>query len=142
MSVINNIVLSTLLLVTPSVIFLLEAYLEVVVIALKTGTQANYDSLNRKEHFRSGLLATAIISPFVAVALWQGLYWLVVPILINRRLVFDPALKAMRKRRMDKYEGTGPVDRFFSKLFGIEGAKWEIASELAVTLILFFIQIH
>lgn len=142
MDAINRTLVAALLIAIPSITFFLEAYLEVIVIALKNGSLKDYDSLNKKEHSRSAMFATAILSPFIGVAVLFHFYWLIPAILVNRRLVFDPMLKIMRKRRLQAYEGTGPVDRAFSRLFGTNGALWEIACEFAFTLILYFIAIN
>lgn len=142
MDAINRTLVAALLLIIPTIIFFLEAYLEVIVIALKNGSLSNYDSLNRKEHVRSAMFAAGILSPFVLTAIFFHFYWLIPAILINRRLVFDPMLKIMRKRTMRKYEGTGPVDQAFSRIFGIEGALWEIVCEFVLTLTLYFIAIN
>jgi hypothetical protein len=143
MGAINNpAVAAALLLLTPYVIFFLEAYLEVVVIALKDGKLKDYETLNRKEHNRSFFLAASILAPFISVAIYCGFYALIPAILVSRRLIFDPVLKVFRKRRLVKYEGGGPVDAFCARLFGAEGAAWEIACEATLTVLLYFFSIR
>lgn len=143
MIVINEMTICILLLTIPTLMFILEAFLEVVVIALKADADKlpNWNRLNQKEHIRSGMLATMMISPYIGVAIYNGLWWMLIPIIINRRLVFDPCLKIMRKRKLSLYEGRGPVDQFCARIFGINGAKYEIAAELIISLTFFFIQI-
>lgn len=132
MIVISKQVLCFYLLAMPTVIFLAEAWLEVIVLQLKYNPPIRLD---QQEHFRSGVLACLVLSPFVACACLNGLYWLLPALLVNRRMVFDPALKLLRKpcRRLYKYEGTGPVDAFCTKIFGRNGAGIEISLELAAT---------
>ncbi len=119
-----------------------EAWLEVVVIALKDASLSEYKALNRIEHFRSGVYSFTVAFPYILASVYLGYYWYIPAILINRRLFFDPALKLLRspRRRLSLYEGDGPIDNFFAGIFGRNGAKWEILLEALATVAFIVIQ--
>lgn len=117
-----------------SITNLVEAWLERVVIDLKNDSLSNYRRLNAQEHTRSFIYSSAVASPYVIAALFLGLYWIIPPLLINRRMVFDPSLKLFRGRKLARYEGNGPVDNFCKSIFGRNGAHWEVLVELAITV--------
>jgi hypothetical protein len=130
-----------LLLLGPPLTHLAEAWLEEVVIRLKNPNLPDYDRRNRQEHRRSFIYSAAVLLPYGAIACLFGLYWLLGTLIISRRMIFDPSLKLWRGRRLDLYEGAGPVDSFFSGIFGSRGALWEFYLELAVTIGLVIVQI-
>lgn len=112
-----------------------EAWLEEVVILLKDPYHEKYVELNKQEHFRSLALAILIATPFAAIAIFMQWYWLLPAIAVNRRLVFDFALKKFRGRKLWLYEGNAPVDNFFKNLFGVNGAKKEFIMECIITVL-------
>lgn len=124
-----------LILILLPVINLAEAWLEAVVIQLKDGKLGNYIRLNKQEHGRSFVYSSLVASPFLLAAGISGSWWLIAPIVINRRLIFDPALKLFRtpSRPISRYEGDGPLDGLMSSVFGRDGAHWEILAEALIT---------
>lgn len=117
-----------------------EAWLEDIVILLKDPKLA-YGDLDDKEHARSLVFAIIAASPYGILAINQGFYWLLGALFVNRRLVFDPALKHFRKRKLRVYERKKGVDAFMARLFGINGALKEIALEAAATAGFIILQI-
>lgn len=137
---INEVILSIALLASLSLINGAEAWLEAVVIQLKNGSLPDYKDLNRKEHARSFIYSSLVALPFFLVFISWGFYWLLPAVAVNRRLIFDPLLKALRKRRLSLYEGDGPIDGALSRIFGRRGAWIEILLELAGSLACLYLQ--
>jgi hypothetical protein len=126
--------IAILLLLGLSVTHYLEAWLEEIVILMKDGTLPGYQVLNHLEHSRSLVLSAAFALPYAVIAVALGLWWMLPTFVINRRLVYDPWLKIRRRRKLSRYEGDGPVDGFFSRILGPNGARWEILAELILTI--------
>lgn len=119
-----------------TLIMIVEAWLEAIVIALKNDTISNYAELNKKEHFRSAVyaaLVTAVIwiPTFLTYNCWQ----LLPAVLVNRRIFFDYLLILFRKRpNPSLYEGNDWWVQRFKAIFGPKGRDRELVVELAITL--------
>jgi hypothetical protein len=121
-------------LVAISIYFFLEAWLEIPVIALKDGGHPNYAVLNRREHFRSAVLAGFVIGIAVVYA---GAHhqWIYFPaIILSRRVFFDWYQAKWRMRPMSLYEGDDWWVRVFRKIFGAKGRKVEHYIEVVIIL--------
>lgn len=123
-----------------SVQHLAEAWLEAVVIALKDPRLAE-GSLNDQEHARSLVYSIVVALPYGILALSLGFYWLLGVFLVNRRLVFDNALKVYRKRPLGHYERKKGIDAFLARIFGQRGALIEVVLEAAATAGFIIIQL-
>jgi hypothetical protein len=115
------------------VINLCEAWLEVVVIELKNPYISKYNTLNAREHLRSGVFAILVCAVFAAIAWQLELYWLLPAVALNRRQVFDFSLKLLRGRSFSLYEGDGFFDSIGRKLFGARGAWIEFVILTLIT---------
>lgn len=113
---------------------LAEAWLEKIVIDLKDPRLKNYRELNDMEHFRSLILAVLIACPFIFIAVAEGLYFLLPGIIINRRLLFDHPLKAIRDKPIWAIEGRGVFDSFFASIYGKRGGWYELITEAVITV--------
>lgn len=109
-----------------------EAWLEDIVIKIKDPRYAT-SRLNEVEHRRSMVWAMVATVPYLAAVIWAGFYWLIGFIVINRRLVFDTALKLYRKRPLRVYERKRGIDGFMARILGTNGALTEIALEAAAS---------
>lgn len=121
---------------------LAEAWLEVIVIELKDPRLNNYSDLNRKEHSRSLALAILMAIPFLFIAAVFQLYWILPALVINRRLLFDQPLKALRKKRIRDIEGKGPFDSFFRMIYGPRGGWYELITEVIITIVSIILTIY
>ena len=119
-----------------------EAWLEQVVIELKDPRLKNYHDLNQKEHNRSLVFAVLVAIPFVLIACYYSLYWMLPAIAVNRRIFFDFFLKLFRKRPTWKIEGKGPFDNFFKKIYGEKGGWYELATEVVITIASIVLTMH
>jgi hypothetical protein len=128
-------ILSIITLLIYPLINWVEAWLEDVVILLKDPKAKLYKRYNQQEHQRSFIYAALVCVPFLATAISCGWYGLLPAILVNRRLVFDFGLKLFRNKPLFTYEGDGPVDAFFKRLFGAQGAWKELAILLLITIL-------
>lgn len=122
------------------ILFYIEAWLEEVVIKLKDSSLPNYAELNKEEHKRSLVFSSFLVVCCVALLIVYQQYYLIVPALISRRIFFDYSLIVLRDRPRDLYEGNGGVDAIFSNIFGKNGRKKELITEIAVSLL--FIALH
>lgn len=108
-----------IVLICLSIIHLLEAWLEVVVIDLKNASLTSYNRLNKAEHFRSAVLAGSWMLCAIAVVVFLTKeYWMIPALVVNRRNFFDFPLSIFRKRPLDKYEGNDWWVKKFKFLFG------------------------
>lgn len=125
-----------------SVQHLAEAWLEAVVIALKDPRLAE-GSLNDQEHARSLVYSIIAAAPYGAIALSMGFIWLLGAFLVNRRLIFDNALKGFRRPRrpLGVYERKKGIDAFLARIFGQRGALIEAGLEAAATAAFVIIQL-
>lgn len=115
-----------------SVQHMAEAWLEAIVIDLKDPRLAE-SRQNEQEHARSLVYSIIVAAPYAVIAVALGLYWLLGAFLVNRRLVFDNALKLYRRRPLNLYERKKGIDGFLAKVFGQRGALIEAALEAAAT---------
>lgn len=122
------------ILVLYSLTNLCEAWLEETVIDLKNAQLPNYHPLNRREHNRSLILAILIMIPYIQIAVYFGLYWLIGAILVNRRIFFDFPLSLFRGRPPARYEGTDTTARILVGIFGRNGRIRELIVTLAITI--------
>lgn len=122
-----------------SLLFLVEAWLEEVVIELKHGAVQNYARLNRQEHFRSSVFAAILIlSASVTVFFWEQDPWALPAIVVSRRIWFDYALILFRDRPRNRYEGNDWWGMRLAELFGKKGRIRELAFTAAVTAFSFY----
>lgn len=123
-----------LILLLLTVIHLVEAWLEDVVIELKNPHIPEYSVLNRREHFRSAVLAGLWLFSAMASAYQVHTLWLMPALIVNRRIFFDYALIIFRDRPRHKYEGNDWwTVNFFKRIFTTHGRLIELAFELAIT---------
>jgi len=118
-----------------SFIFVIEAWLEVVVINLKNSSLSNYNSLNHQEHFRSAIWAATLILSFCSFLLQTSAYYLIPAAFIARRVFFDYSLILFRNRPKNLYEGNDWWAQTLSFIFSKKGRK----SELIITIILYIV---
>jgi hypothetical protein len=122
-------------LVVISLLFLVEAWLEEVVIELKHGAVQNYARLNRQEHFRSSVFAAILIlSASVTAFFWEQDPWSLPAIVVARRIWFDYALIIFRDRPRNRYEGNDWWGLRLAVLFGKKGRIRELAVTIALTI--------
>jgi hypothetical protein len=122
-------------LVILSVIHLLEAWLEQVVIGLKNPTLSIYNRLNHQEHFRSAVLAGCWLGAAAYVCCYNSEYWILAGLIVNRRIFFDYGLIIFRHRPGNKYEGNDWwVMNIFIPLFGRTGRLKELVLTLLITI--------
>lgn len=114
-----------------------EAWLEVIVIALKNPSLDNYAILNKKEHERSAWYWAAMVFLFIVVSdTWQQAIFLAPALLFNRRLFFEYSLKLFRPgKRIRDIEGDQYWDIHSRRIFGPHGGWWELL--VCVTVIVF-----
>lgn len=124
-----------MVLLSISILFFLEQWLEIKVIALKDPGLKNYPSLNKGEHFRSAIFAGYIISLacLVEIVFFQN-YWMIPAIVINRRIFFDYILIISMDWDWRRYSGTDWWNNFLKSIFGEEGRFKELIVELAITI--------
>lgn len=117
-----------------SLLFVCEAWLEVIVISLKNYSDPNYQKKNKQEHDRSAVFASIIIA-YVGYDCWESENeWLIPAVIVSRRIFFDYGLIIFRDRPRNKYEGDDRTARVLSAIFGNNGRK----KELAITLVIYF----
>lgn len=117
-----------------SVIHLVEAWLEETVIELKNPHISTYSILNKREHFRSAILAGMWLFSAMAAAYHVHALWLMPALLVNRRIFFDYPLIIIRDRPRYKYEGNDWwTVNFFKRVFTTNGRLVELALELVIT---------
>lgn len=122
-------------LIVISLLFLCEAWLEVVVIDLKDGNHNSYSKLNRQEHFRSAVFACMlIVCGCVTAFFWEQDPWSLPAIVASRRIWFDFPLALFRNRNPRLYEGYDWWADLFRKIFGQRGRVRELVATIAVTL--------
>ena len=117
-------------LLTISLWFTVEAWLEVPVIALKNGAHPDYVKLNKQEHFRSAVLAALTIAGALIYPIITGQWFIIPAVIINRRIFFDWALIVRRDRPRHKYEGDDWWANFFRRIFGANGRFKEHVAEI------------
>jgi general stress protein CsbA len=131
---IESIPIEIQVLIILSVIHLLEAWLEEVVIDLKNPNLPYYTSLNHQEHFRSSVLAVAWLIPAVYVACYNSNFWIIPGLVVNRRIFFDYGLILFRDRPGNKYEGNDWwVMNIFIPIFGRLGRIKELVLTALIT---------
>jgi len=115
-----------------SLIHLLEAWLEVPVIAVKNTKLVNYAAFNKQEHFRSAVLASSwLAAAFAVVIVYTKEYCMLPALFVNRRMFFDYPLILLRNRPKNKYEGNDWWVNKFRWLF--RGSR---IAELVTTLLI------
>ena len=129
-----------------SIICLLEAYLEKVVIALKNPAADNYTILNNQEHTRSAIYSVSVaISLIIATMLYGRIYWQMVVVLalmlFIRRIWFDTALKFLRNIKIRENNGTGNIDKAFRFVFRKDGGWRELAACILIVAIVNFLML-
>lgn len=131
-----------------SILCIIEAYLEQAVIKLKSEAVENYNYWNAEEHKRSAIyyfaiLAYALIQDVKHLPFAWNLIYLVplvtVTLMVIRRIFFDGALRVFRKRKLSLIEGTGMVDNFSRRIFGVNGGIKELGLLVTFAIVLFFI---
>lgn len=119
-----------------SVIHLLEAWLEKVVIDLKNPYISDYALKNRQEHFRSAVLAAAwSFAAISALVHYEQAYWLIPAVVVNRRMFFDYPLIIFRDRPRRLYEGNDWWVKRFIWVFRERGRLKELFAETILTMI-------
>lgn len=124
-----------------SLVNLAEAWLEVVVIALKDPKLKEYKKLNKIEHARSFVFAGLVCFSFILFCIYLKFHFIIWAVVVNRRLVFDFPLKKMRNRPLWTYEGDGPVDGLMKWLFGTNGAWKEFLALIVITIAAIWFQL-
>lgn len=127
-----------------SLLGIVEAWLEKIVILLKNPSLMNYAKLNKKEHELSGLYWFAQVMLYVAISWGEVHYWylLIIVLVFNRRVFFEYSLKLFRSgKRFSDIEGDQFWDRLSRGVFGKTGGYWELAVLIAgiVSLNKFFL---
>lgn len=132
--------LAMIVLLIISIIHLLEAWLEQVVISLKNPYVPEYSVWNRREHFRSAVLAGTWLFSAIAVALYyQHNYWILPALIVNRRIFFDYLLIIFRDRPRRQYEGNDWwTVNIFRRIFGTNGRMIELGLCIGVTIFSIF----
>lgn len=122
-------------------IFIVEAYLEKIVIDLKNGGLSNYIKLNKQEHFRSAIYSALVILSFCLFFYNLKFYFLIVNAVLARRIFFDYVLILVRNRPQKAlYEGDDMFKKIFSTIFGKKGRNIELIVSLAIFIL--FIVLH
>jgi hypothetical protein len=133
-----------LVLITYSIVNVIEARLERTVIALKNPSLTNYSQLNRDEHTWSGYYygGVCMIGCLVAYLLF-GFNWKIVSVvfllLINRRIFFEFTLKLFRSRKLRDIEGDQPLDIFVRGVLGKYGGLKELFLLVTLSIALIYI---
>lgn len=113
-----------------------EAWLEDIVIKLKSPTLVNYAALNKKEHARSAVYYFALIGSLLVIT-WEQVdhhVWLVIAFMFIRRLVFTYGLKVLRQKRIAAIEGDQYTDRLMRRVFGKNGGYIELLGLISVLI--------
>lgn len=113
-----------------------EAWLEDIVIKLKSPTLVNYAALNKKEHARSAVYYFALIGSLLVIT-WEQVdhhVWLVIAFMFIRRLVFTYGLKVLRQKRIPAIEGDQYTDRLMRRVFGKNGGYIELLVLISVLI--------
>src|SRR3954471_4662823 len=133
-----------LVLLTYSIVNVIEARLERTVIALKNPSLTNYTWLNRDEHRWSGFYygGVCMIGSLIAYLLF-GINWKLVSVvflqLINRRIFFEFTLKLFRNRKLRDIEGDQPLDIFIRGVLGKQGGLKELFLLVTLSIALIYI---
>ena len=127
-----------------SIINVIEAKLESIVIALKNPALPNYADLNRREHRWSAIYYLGVVALVTGVSILAvGFTWAAVPVvfslLVNRRVFFEYALKLFRKKPIKAIEGDQPLDVAVRKVLGANGGYKELFLLVALTVGLYFL---
>jgi hypothetical protein len=130
-----------------AIFYLIEAKLEVYVIALKNGSIASYKELNRLEHkwsfiYASFLAVSSALLYFWVYGLHLGLFAFLASVINGRRLFFDYPLKKLRNRNLKDIEGDQFFDRTIRRIFGPKGGYKELVLLILVQLVAFFLIQH
>lgn len=81
-----------------TVLNLIEAKLESIVIALKDPTLPNYPSLDKQEHLWSAIYYCGVVG-IVTLISYISNQWVLIPLLLaNRRLFFQESLNVFRRK--------------------------------------------
>jgi hypothetical protein len=133
-----------LVLITYSIVNVIEARLERTVIALKNPSLTNYSQLNRDEHRWSGFYYGGVCMIGVLVGyLLFGFTWKLLPVmfllLVNRRIFFEFTLKRFRNRKLRDIEGDQPLDVFVRGVFGKQGGLKELFLLVILSIALIYI---
>jgi hypothetical protein len=132
---IESIPIGIQVLIILSIIHLLEAWLEEVVIDLKNPNLSFYSRLNHQEHFRSAILAAGWLIAAGYASCFNSDYWIVPALIVNRRIFFDYSLILFRDRPGNKYEGNDWwVMNIFIPIFGRLGRIKELVLTLLITI--------
>jgi hypothetical protein len=133
-----------LVLLTYSIVNVIEARLERTVIALKNPSLTNYTQLNRDEHRWSGFYYASVcmIGCLVSYLLF-GFNWklfaVVILLLINRRIFFEFTLKRFRHRKLRDIEGDQPLDVFVRGVLGKQGGLKELFLLVTLSIAIIYI---
>jgi hypothetical protein len=131
---IESIPIGIQVLIILSVVHLLEAWLEEVVIDLKNPNLSIYNKLNHEEHFRSGILAAGWLTIAIYASCFNSDFWIIPGLMVNRRVFFDYGLIIFRDRPGNKYEGNDWwVMNIFIPIFGRLGRIRELFLTLLIT---------
>ena len=133
-----------LVLITYSIVNVIEARLERTVIALKNPSLTNYSQLNRDEHRWSGFYYGGVCMIGVLVGyLLFGFTWKLLPVmfllLVNRRIFFEFTLKRFRNRKLRDIEGDQPLDVFIRGILGKQGGLKELFLLVTLSIALIYI---
>ena len=114
---------------------LVEAKLESIVIALKDPKLSNYTELNRQEHTWSAIYYSVIVGIVVTLSYITDRWSLVPLLLANRRLFFQEGLNYFRGIGFFKLSNNG-LDGYMKRLFGKNAGL--INTVLCIILIIVF----
>jgi hypothetical protein len=135
MNLISSIPVQYRLQIAVLVLCVAEAWLEELVIRLKNPTLQNYPALNRKEHRRSAIYYGAQVGMLILVsAEYDKWYYLVMLLLLQRRIFFEYALKLFRGKGLRFIEGDQPWDKISRNIFGYKGGVKELLVLIALVV--------
>lgn len=119
-----------------AILCIAEAWLEVVVIALKNPSLINYAKLNKQEHRRSAGFWVAQVVLFISLSnSWEQALLLTPALILNRRVWFEYALKILRPgKRLKDIEGDQFFDKLSRRLFGARGGYFELSTCILVII--------
>lgn len=116
-----------LLEISAALLFICEAILETYVIRMKNPNILNYNELNKKEHFWSGVYSVVLI---LVLCVCTRNYFLIPSLALSRRLFFDYGLKLLRSRPFKRIEGDGWFDNTSRSIFGPNRGYLELLTVL------------